>query len=83
MIEKKDLEVGEYYVGRCRNSHVAMWNGDVFIYLRTKFGDTFAEDIYHPEDDDGFDLFIPMRKLDTDLSDEEIELYHMDLEKYT
>ena len=85
MIEKKDLEGGEYYLGKCRNAHVALWTGQVFIYLRTKFGSTFAdaEKIFHPEDDDGYDLFIPLRKLDTDLSDEDFEQIHMDEQKYT
>lgn len=82
MIEKKDLEDGEWYVGKCRNAHVACWHGDCFVHLRTKFGATFAEEINHPEDDDGFDCFIPIRKLDTDISDNEMDQIEMAEEKY-
>ena len=61
-IPKKDLIVGETYVGECRNATEAVWNGSQFIYKRTKFGTTFDESINHFEDDDGFDLFVPIRK---------------------
>jgi hypothetical protein len=61
MIAKADLVHGAYYYGSCRNASVARWNGETerFIYWRHKFGDRFAEEINHPEDDDGFDLFKP------------------------
>ena len=64
MLVKTELKHGRWYVGRCRNSRVAMWDGrrQVFIYLREKFGSIFVEEICHPEDsdgDDGFDLFMP------------------------
>ena len=62
MIPKKDLVVGQYYIGRCRNARIARWDGKVFWYIRVKFGDTFAEKINHPEDDNGYDLFF-LRKL--------------------
>lgn len=66
LILKKDLKDGAYYYGRCRNAEVAMWDAteEVFWYMRTKFGDVFAEDIYHPEDDDGFDLFLPVAEIE-------------------
>ena len=63
IIQKKDLVVGAYYWGSCRNSSLAMWDGKEFIYLRTKFSSTFAETINHLEDDNGYDLFIPIRML--------------------
>jgi hypothetical protein len=61
-VRKTDLVDGEYYYGRCRNSHCARWNAETqeFVYMRTKFGSRFAETIKHPEDDDGFDLFVPL-----------------------
>ena len=61
MIAKKDLKSSRYYIGVCRNSHVAKWNSkeECFHYMRTKFSKTFCETIKHPEDDDGWDLFIP------------------------
>lgn len=60
-IPKKDLIDGSYYRGRCRNAVVAQWDAQngVFWYMRLKFTSVFKEDIHHPEDDDGFDLFYP------------------------
>lgn len=60
IIPKKDLIKGKYYWGKCRNANVAMWNGDNFTHMRTKFNWRYPEDINHIEDDDGFDLFIPL-----------------------
>jgi hypothetical protein len=64
MLHKADLEDGAYYRGYCRNATVALWSArnDCFIYMRQKFEHRFAEDIRHPEDDDGFDLFVPLEK---------------------
>jgi len=61
IIAKKDLRKNTYYRGKCRNASVALWNGFEFIYVRTKFGSSFNEDIKHPEDDNEYDLFIPLR----------------------
>ena len=65
MIPKDQLENFAYYRGKCRNATIAMWRADEerFWHLRTKFGDTFAERIEHPEDDRGFDLFVPLEKI--------------------
>jgi hypothetical protein len=60
IIPKKNLKKNTYYRGKCRNASVALWNGFEFIYVREKFGSTFNEEIKHPEDDDGYDLFIPL-----------------------
>ena len=64
-IAKERLEKGAYYKGNCRNSSLARWNGDVFVYWRYKMGEHFLEEIGHPEDDryDGFDVFLPTEKL--------------------
>ena len=63
MIAKKDLQDGKTYIGHCRNSDEAIWDNSKqkFTYLRYKFGSSFNEDINHPEDDNGFDLFIPIK----------------------
>lgn len=61
-IPKKDLEIGSTYIGSCRNSSEATWNGNEFEYERTKFGMKYTDTINHFEDDDGFDLFIPIKK---------------------
>ena len=61
-IPKSDLEVGCKYLGQCRNADEATWNGENFVYQRYKFGITYEEKINHFEDDDGFDLFVPIKK---------------------
>ena len=42
-IPKKDLIVGETYIGDCRNASEAIWNGKVFVYKRNKFGYIYEE----------------------------------------
>ena len=65
MVKKSDLKNGSSYIGICRNSSVAKWSSkdDCFYYIRNKFGNFFIERINHPEDDDGYDLFIPIKEV--------------------
>lgn len=63
-IPKSQLEVGVTYIGSCRNASEAVWLGDKFEYQRYKFGYTFPEKINHFEDDNGYDLFVPIKKLE-------------------
>ena len=63
-IPKEKLAVGKCYEGSCRNASKAVWDGDKFTYGRTKFGYTYDEDINHFQDDDGFDLFVPLKEID-------------------
>jgi len=63
VIQKKDLKFGEYYWGRCRNASLAMWDGSHFVYIRIKSLNVFLEKINHIEDDDGYDLFVPIKQL--------------------
>ena len=60
-IPKKKLIVDKTYIGSCRNASEAVWNGEDFTYLRRKFGYTYRENINHFEDDDGSDLFVPIK----------------------
>ena len=60
-IPKKDLVIGKTYIGSCRNAGEAVWLGEQFEYDRYKFGCTFKEKINHFEDDNGFDLFVPLK----------------------
>lgn len=60
-IPKDKLIVGETYIGDCRNAREAVWNGKTFTYMRTKFGTTYPEDINHFQDDDGYDVFVPIK----------------------
>jgi hypothetical protein len=62
-IPKKNLVKGAYYNGSCRNTEVAMWDGEKFIYERTKFGMKYMDKINHFEDDNGFDLFVPLKRI--------------------
>lgn len=62
-IPKEKLIVGKCYEGSCRNASNAVWNGEKFTYRRTKFGYTYNEDINHFQDDDGFDLFVPLKEV--------------------
>ena len=61
VIPKKDLIIGNYYFGKCRNTTVAKWNGNEFFYMRSKFGHWFIDKINHLEDDNGYDLFVPLK----------------------
>ena len=63
-IPKDKLIVGHTYLGSCRNASEAVWkeNG-VFEYQRTKFGVTYPEEINHFQDDDGYDVFVPIKDL--------------------
>jgi hypothetical protein len=65
-IPKEELVAGETYIGDCRNASEAVWNGERFTYMRTKFGTTYPEDINHFQDDDGFDLFVPIKLKEND-----------------
>lgn len=60
-IPKDKLIVGKTYIGDCRNASEAVWNGKTFTYMRTKFGSTYPEDINHFQDDDGYDVFVPIK----------------------
>jgi hypothetical protein len=66
-IAKKDLEHGSYYKGRCRNANEARWNANTnkFVHWRTKFNNTYLEEIRHPEDDKVFDVFFVEEKIET------------------
>ena len=61
-IPKNDLTVGKTYLGDCRNTHEATWNGDEFTYDRCKFGDWFEDTINHFEDEMYYDVFIPIKE---------------------
>ena len=62
-IPKEWLEIGVEYIGNCRNSDRAIWKGDHFEYGRYKFGHYYTDKINHFQDDDGYDLFVPLKKL--------------------
>ena len=61
-IPKDKLVVGKTYVGNCRNACKAVWNGTQFEYERYKFGTYYTDKINHFQDDDGYDLFVPIKE---------------------
>lgn len=70
IVRKINLKKNHYYFGACRNSDVALWNGFEFVYNRHKFGTYYIDTIKHIEDDNGYDLFIPLKELKKDEIDE-------------
>jgi len=64
-IPKSELLVGKTYIGSCRNSSEAVWNGSVFEYERHKWGTIYTDTINHFQDDDGHDLFVPVKEKNT------------------
>ena len=62
-IPKSELVVGKEYSGYYRNVSRATWNGKIFQYMRRKFGGEFLEEINHYEDDDGYDVFVPIKEI--------------------
>jgi hypothetical protein len=69
-IPLNQLEIGKTYIGSCRNASEAVWQGEKFIYQRHKFGFTFPEEINHFQNDNGFDVFVPI-KIKEDVKNEE------------
>ena len=65
LLGRTELKHGVYYLGRCRNATVARWNAKegCFYHWRVKFGQVFIETIKHPEDDQTYDVFRPVREL--------------------
>lgn len=63
-IPSSELIVGKKYYGHCRNADVAVWLGDKFEYERTKFGSSYMERINNFDNDNGYDLFVPIRLSD-------------------
>lgn len=63
MLPRAELKAGAYYKGQCRNATVARWTGDRFVHWRAKFGRRFLEEIFHPDDDNIYDVFTPYYEL--------------------
>lgn len=61
-IPKSQLKLHTVYIGGSRNITEAEWTGDKFIYTRHKLSGTYIDEINHFEDDDGYDLFIPIKE---------------------
>lgn len=72
MVAKEELKHGAYYKGVCRNADIARWNAEKqhFVYKRYKFGTWFMEEIFHPADDNIYDVFRPDFELDPHVVEE-------------
>ena len=60
-IGKSELEIGKEYSGEYRSAARAVWDGKKFTYTSHKFGSEYQEHINHYEDDDGYDMFVPIK----------------------
>lgn len=60
-LPKSELQTGKVYEGKSRNTNQAMWVVDHFVYKKHQFGMEFYEKMNHFEDDDGYDVFVPLR----------------------
>ena len=67
-IPKDKLKNKTKYYGTCRNSDYAVWDAQSqkFCYERWKFGIVSVDYINHFEDDDGNDLFVPIKECGTE-----------------
>lgn len=63
-IPKKDLKIGQWYIGDTRNTERAMWDGSQFVYERCKWNNYFKDEVNHFEDDNGYALFVPIKEID-------------------
>lgn len=63
-IPKDKLIKGKIYLGSCRNATKALWNGEKFEYKRYKFGAYYMDSVNHFQDDDGYDLFVPIKEVE-------------------
>ena len=63
-IPKNKLIKGKRYLGSCRNATEATWNGEEFEYERCKFGTCYMDSVNHFQDDDGYDLFVPIKEVE-------------------
>lgn len=60
-IPKSQLKSHIIYIGSCRNTNEAEWTGKNFIYCRHKWGTEYIDEVNHFEDDNGYDLFVPIK----------------------
>lgn len=75
-IPKRDLEHGAYYSGYCRNANIARWDGEKeqFVFYRHKFSFVYLEAACCQEDEEHYDVFVPLKKLDSVDPRDEIDL---------
>ena len=64
-IAKKDLVSGAWYIGQSRSTNFAQWfsNPGRFYFIRYKFSGEYVDNMHHFEDDEGYDVFVPYKKV--------------------
>ena len=67
MLKKSELEDQAFYLGCCRNASQAQWlaKENCFKIIRTGHfpGDEYDDFLEHPEDDEGTDVFVAIKKI--------------------
>lgn len=71
MIEKHELLKKAYYIGTCRNTNIAMWDGDKFIFINYFFTKPYLESVnyYYDVKFKNIDGFIPIKRIEIDFND--------------
>jgi len=71
LILKSELKKGFYYTGTCRNTRVAQWNGDNFIFINYQFTQPYIETIKYYGDviNVNIDGFIPIMEINVEYED--------------
>lgn len=66
MIKKHELVEGAYYIGTCRNTKIAQWFKNEFIFIGMEFNRPYIEKIQYFGDvqKTGFDGFIPIKLIE-------------------
>jgi hypothetical protein len=75
MIRKRDLQDGQQYEGIGRGARIGRWSFTRNTFLVSRDNGAFGKEIIpmnHPEDDNGFALFIPLKVHDE--QDRKIEI---------
>jgi len=66
MIPKDQLQHMHWYIGEHRCTKAAKWDKDAqeFLYIKHEFQYNLTDTAKHPEDDDGFALFKPLKHIE-------------------
>lgn len=80
LIPKADLKDSQHYAGNCRNAQIAVWSDkhQAFFHWRHKWGSRFIEKIYHPDDEQVYDVFRVVMEYEPEF-DEIVEIPQHDI----
>lgn len=85
MINKENLKKNQYYIGTCRNTNIAMWNGKIFIFINYLFTIPYIETIPYYGDikELNCDGFIPIQEIFVNVDVVINEKYLQDYKNYS